>query len=156
MLLPYGPTAGRLRRVLAVLGLVVCLGLAAATDAQDTGYKLVVHPDNPIAALSGEQVSRIFLKKVRKWSDGTQAFPVDLTEKSVLREVFSKAIHGRHVAAVKSYWQQMIFSGRAAPPPEVEGEVEVIAWVKANRGAIGYVGAATPTPGVKVVAVGEP
>jgi ABC-type phosphate transport system substrate-binding protein len=40
---------------------------------------------------------------------------------------------------VKSYWQQQIFSGRDVPPPEKQTENDVVAFVRSNPGAIGYV-----------------
>ena len=45
----------------------------------------------------------------------------------------------RSVAAVRSYWQQRIFSGRDVPPPEVDTENQVIKYVAGDPGALGYV-----------------
>ena len=47
--------------------------------------------------------------------------------------------HSRSVAAVKSYWQQVIFSGRGVPPPELETDEAVLRFVARHPGAIGYV-----------------
>ena len=55
---------------------------------------------------------------------------------------------------VKAYWQQMIFSGREVPPPEKASAKDVVAFVSANRGGVGYVPAGTPLgEGVKTVDV---
>jgi hypothetical protein len=43
------------------------------------------------------------------------------------------------VSAVESYWQQAIFSGRSVPPLEKASDAEVLAFVRANPGAVGYV-----------------
>ena len=45
------------------------------------------------------------------------------------------------MSAVANYWQRQIFSGRGTPPPIKESDAEVIAFVAANPGAIGYVSA---------------
>jgi hypothetical protein len=45
----------------------------------------------------------------------------------------------RTVAAVRSYWQQRIFSGRDVPPPELDSDASVIAYVERTPGAVGYV-----------------
>jgi ABC-type phosphate transport system substrate-binding protein len=50
------------------------------------------------------------------------------------------------------YWQQMIVSGRGVPPAKTSDQ-DVLAYVKANPGAIGYVGADAPTEEVKVIAL---
>ena len=72
---------------------------------------------------------------------------------SATRAAFSKAILGRPVSAVETYWQQQIFSGKEVPPTTKANDDEVIAFVKANAGAIGYVSAGASTAGVKVVDV---
>jgi len=54
---------------------------------------------------------------------------------------------------VKSYWQQQIFSGRDVPPVEKSSDAQVVAFVKQNPGAIGYVAEGTDTAGTKVVTV---
>jgi hypothetical protein len=52
---------------------------------------------------------------------------------------------------VKSYWQQMVFSGRSVPPPEMDSEDQVVAFVLKNRGAVGYVSATTNVLGAKIL-----
>jgi len=117
------------------------------------GYKVIVHPANPTTSLAKKDISALFLKKKTKWDDGTPATAVDQAEKSAARASFTTAIHGKSVAAVKSYWQQQIFSGRDVPPVEKASDAEVMAFVRNNREAIGYVSEETPVNGVKVVNV---
>jgi hypothetical protein len=62
-------------------------------------------------------------------------------------------VHARSVAAVKSYWQQVIFSGRGVPPPELESDEAVIRHVTRSPGAVGYVSGAANVRGVRVVSV---
>ena len=139
-------------QIIIVLSLM--LG-GAALLAQEAGFKIIVNESNPVTTLNVKQVSKFFLKKVTTWVDGQSVLPVDLPEQSPARESFSKRIHGKKVLAVKSYWQQMIFSGRAVPPPEKPSEEEVVTFVRANRGAIGYLSANTSAEGVKVVELAE-
>jgi hypothetical protein len=70
-----------------------------------------------------------------------------------VRRRFCEEVLSRSVAAVKSYWQQLIFSGRAVPPPELDTDEEVVRYVAKYSGAIGYVSGASELSGVKVVAV---
>jgi hypothetical protein len=70
-----------------------------------------------------------------------------------VRGLFSETVLARHVAAVRSYWQQQIFSGRDVPPVEKKNDAEVLEYVRTNRGAVGYVSEASPASGVKVVEV---
>ena len=71
-----------------------------------------------------------------------------------MRSSFSQQIHRKATPAVKAYWQQMIFSGREVPPPEKASPKDVVAFVSANRGGVGYVPAGTPLgEGVKTLDV---
>jgi ABC-type phosphate transport system substrate-binding protein len=137
-------------RLLALLLAAALPGAAPAGAAED--FKVVVHPDNPVTELDRATVSRLFLKKLLRWDDGISVQPVEPALPR-LRQAFAEQIHRKSPNAVRSYWNQIIFSGRDVPPLERAGDAEVLAYVRANRGAIGYVSAAAETPGVKVLAV---
>ena len=135
---------------LALLGLVVGAGHLAA---QDAGFKVIVHSTNPASTMSEGDLSKIFLKRTTKWSDGRSASPVDLPERSGTRASFSKAVHNKSVDAVKAYWQQMVFSGRGVPPPQKASVREIVAYVQSNPGAVGYVPSGTSVGNCKVLSV---
>ena len=134
-----------------LLALLVSLSWHAAASA--AGYKVIVNSSNGTSSLAKKDLSQLFMKKTPKWSDGTPVVAVDQTEKASVRERFTQEVHGKSVAAVKSYWQQQIFSGREVPPVEKSSDAQVVAFVKQNAGAIGYVGESADTAGVKVVGV---
>ena len=154
---PVHRDRSRLRRShVAALCLIanVALFVTARPAAAQGGYVVIVNPENPATSLSQEAVARLFLKKVARWTSGEPVQPVDLAEASELRDLFTKTILGRSVAAVKSYWQQQIYSGRGVPPVEKANEAEVIAFVRSNPGAIAYVSAtAAQAHGVRAVSV---
>ena len=125
--------------------------LGVAASAADS-YKVVVNSANPVTSLGRKEVSALFLRRTVRWADGTPALPVDGPD-SPVRDGFSKDVHGKKTAAVRSYWLQVIFSGRGVPPPEKASDKEVIAYVEAHRGSIGYVSAATATDDVKALKV---
>ena len=79
--------------------------------------------------------------------------PVDLKPDSAVRRRFSEHVLNRSVAAVKSYWQQRIFSGRGVPPPELESEQAVLAYVTKHRGAVGYVSTTAEVGNVRVIRI---
>lgn len=132
--------------------LLAALLLGAALPAGAGGFTVVVHPDNPAAEVTAAQLSRLFLKKTLRWDDGTAVQPVEPATPG-LRERFARTVHQKSVNAVRSYWNQLIFSGRDEPPLEKAGDAEVLAYVRANRGAIGYVSPGAGTAGVKVLDV---
>jgi len=126
--------------------------LAAASLAAED-FKIIVHEHNGQATLSRAEASDLFLKKRTHWNDGTAVLAVDQSVGTAVRASLSSQIHGKTVVAVKSYWQQQIFSGRDIPPVEKASDEQVLAFVRANPGAIGYVSQSASTAGVKVVVV---
>jgi ABC-type phosphate transport system substrate-binding protein len=127
--------------------------MVIAGAAQAASYKIIVNNSVPASSLSKKAASDLFLKKTTKWEGGAAVLPVDQLDSSSTREGFSKSIHGKTAAAVKSYWNQQIFSGREVPPVEKKSDAEVLSFVRSTPGAIGYVSDGAPTDGVRVVAV---
>ena len=111
----------------------------ALADESGGGFHIVVHPDNPADKVARRLLASLFLKEVTRWGDGETTRPVDLKSDAPARRYFSERVLNRSVRAVKSYWQQRIFSGRGIPPPELESDRDVIRHVMKHRGGIGYV-----------------
>ncbi len=76
-----------------------------------------------------------------------------MNARSATREAFSNEVHGRNVGAIRSYWQQAAFSGAGTAPVERSNDAEIIDFVKANAGAVGYISASSEATGVKVISV---
>ena len=138
--------------VLTFLGFLLMGGLL---EAQDSSFKIIANASNPVSSLTRAQVSRLFLKKTSAWENGQKVYPVDQKSTSSVRAKFSKGIHGKKVSAIKSYWQQQIFSGRGVPPSEKTSDEQVLNYVRETTGAIGYVSAGATTNGVKVIKIRE-
>ena len=136
---------------LAWLPLVLLLGTsitaqepAAVVAEEEASFQVVVNDQNPTAELPANRVARMFLKKLKRWDNGVRVRPIDLEVGSTIREAFTRSVHGKSVTAIKSFWQRMIFSGRDVPPEEKQTEREILDFVRAHPGAIGYVAADTP------------
>jgi hypothetical protein len=137
----------------AAVALVVVAILAAPRALADSSdaYRLVVHPSNPAREVDRSFVAQAFLKKVIHWPSGVPIQPIDLDQRSPVRRRWSDEVLDRSVEAVKSYWQQMIFSGRNLPPPEVTSDEQVIDFVLHRAGSIGYVSAGANLHGARVL-----
>lgn len=143
----------KMRKELPFVLLLLLILLASAATSQTASFKVIVNSENPTTALPPSQVSKLFLKQMTSWSHGGKVAPVDQSEAARARVSFSDQVLNRTVSAVESYWQQQIYSGRAVPPVKVGSDSEVLAFVKSNPGAIGYVSGGADTSGVKVVAI---
>lgn len=136
----------RFSKWMAGLALGVAL-LAPARSASAQAYVVVTNAAGP-ASMSREDVARVFLKK------NSKLVAVDQDKDSHVRAAFSKSVLGRPLTAVLIYWQQQIFSGQDSPPAEKSSDADVLAFVRGNPRAIGYVSASTDLgAGVHAVSV---
>jgi ABC-type phosphate transport system substrate-binding protein len=139
--------------LLAALALGCALACTSLARAEGPAYRVIVNPRNPHTSVDRRFIAQAFLKKATQWSDGEVIRPVDLAANAPARERFTEDVLDRTVAAVKSYWQQLIFSGRAVPPPELDSDEAVIRYVLRVPGAVGYVSGAADVRAVKVLAI---
>lgn len=143
-----------MRNTLGIIAMIVLLLAPGQVHAQGPRFKVIVNAQNSVNALPAPEISRIFLGHATRWPDGALIEPVDLADDSPVHARFVSDIHHKDAAALSSYWQQQIFSGKDVPPPAVAKDADVLAYVRSHAGAIGYVSADTPTdPAVKVIIV---
>jgi hypothetical protein len=137
----------------AALSLLIscAIAFAQAPVAPVPAYRVIVHISNRATQLERGFVADALLKKVSRWPGGQTIRPVDLAADSPVRRKLSEELLDRSVAAVRSYWQQLIFSGRDVPPPELESDDAVVKYVAQHAGGIGYVSGGANLDGVRAV-----
>ncbi len=148
------PASQRLALVLA--GLAIAAALVAGSgraDAASDGFQVIVNPDNPVSEVERSFLRDAFLKKTSSWSNGETVRPIDLNKKYPVREAFCRDILKKTLPQLKRYWNQQIFSGKGVPPPELDSEKAIIAYVLANKGAVGYLPIGVDPGGARVVKV---
>lgn len=125
---------------------LITLGLgSSAVESSDASFQLIAHPGVTGTTVPRDVVASIFLKKVERWGNGQAIDPVDLTATSQVRESFSEAVLGMPVAGVRIYWMDRMSKG-VSPPRTKEADMDVIGYVAAHPGGIGYVAVGTPLP----------
>jgi ABC-type phosphate transport system substrate-binding protein len=147
----------RRQSVGVVLGLILSFPFLSGASASPPEYKVVVSTANPVTTLTRREAAAIFLKKKTRWEAGGEIAPVDQSATSLVRAAFTREVLdseglGR-LSAVQTFWQQQLYSGRSTPPAIKVSDAEVVAFVAANREAIGYVSAETATSGVKTLTI---
>jgi len=109
-----------------------------------TTIKVVVHPGVPGGQIRKETLADVFLGRTSRLASGQPIVPVDQSTQSEVRAAFSQSVLSQSVAAVQAYWlREMAKSHR--PPLTKGSDADVLAFVAANQGAIGYVSAAVVT-----------
>jgi ABC-type phosphate transport system substrate-binding protein len=135
--------------VLALVAALQALGSPALADEATPAFRVVVHPNNSLRSVERSFLADAFLKKITRWGEGEAIRPADLRPAVDARRAFTERVLKRSVGAVRSYWQQRIFSGRDVPPPELDSDDDVVAFVAKYPGAVGYVSGSAKLKGVK-------
>jgi len=112
---------------------------------------VVVNPKSPLASMTADQVSAIFLGKTSTLPSGGTATPVDLPESSAARDQFYSKAAGKTSAQVKATWARLTFSGKATPPKELGSAADVKKFVASNPDAIGYIEKSAVDGSVKAI-----
>jgi ABC-type phosphate transport system substrate-binding protein len=141
-------------RTSSIVVLTLLLSVAALAQAPaPPPYRVIVNSRNAVASVDRSFLAETFLKKVVRWPNGDAILPVDRDANSTVRRLFSEDVLKRSLPAIRSYWQQLIFSGRNVPPPELDSDAAVLEYVAKHKGAVGYVSGAAQGEGIKFVSV---
>lgn len=139
------------RNLAVCLAVASILGLACPLLTHAAGVAIVVDAKSPVAGLTSEQASQLFLVKSATLPDGTRAVLIDQEEGSHVREEFYTKVTGKNAAQMKALWSRIVFSGAAQQPKSVAGDAAVKKAVVGMPGNIGYIDKASVDASVKVL-----
>ncbi len=133
--------------VLAVLlsGLMAQLCLAG-------DVALIANNSVSEGSLDRQMVQKIFLGKKSRWSDKTKIVPAMLKSGST-RDTFLNDYVKKSPSQFENFWNQAIFTGKGTPPKTFASEKELVSYVAATAGAVGFVSSGTSTAGVKKISI---
>lgn len=102
--------------------------------------------------VDASNISRIFLGKAKAFANGEVIEVINLKAGTPSRDAFESAALNKSASQIKAYWSKRVFSGKGKPPKELASDAEVLAYIAANKSAIGYIDASLVDASVKVVA----
>lgn len=111
---------------------------------------VIVNSSNS-ATLSDNDISRLFLGKLKTFSNGEKVVLANLKFGNATRNEFEQKVLKKSSSQVKAYWSKLMFSGKGKPPKELGSDKDVLALVAGNPGAIAYIDAASVDGSVKVI-----
>lgn len=129
------------RRAAAAALLLMAASAAAQGPTAQEPPRVIVNAANPATQIQRSALVAIFMGAMTTWSDGRKVAPVDRSMRSPVRAAFSEKILGKPAMSVQIHWLRKVAAERVAPPPAKPSDAEVIAYVRGNPGAIGYVAA---------------
>lgn len=134
---------------IVTLGVLVIVLLSISKTMADVA--IVVHPSNT-SNFDKTTIKRIFLGKVKSFSNGRPAILISAEATDPATEIFNKNVIGKSNSQVNAYWAKMMFTGKGSPPKKLALASDIIAVISTNPDAIGFIDAATATEAIKVVA----
>lgn len=127
--------------------------LVLFTPALQAAVAVITNLENQEIGLSKNQIAKIYLGKMKHYSNGEKIKAVNLSKTSKTYKKFNKAIIKKSDAALNRYWSKLKFTGKGKPPKTLASEREVIQWVANTEGAIGYVDGKYLNKSVNVVLI---
>lgn len=101
-------------------------------------FIVVVSKKSIIEQLSKNDISKLFLSKMKSFPNGEKATPIEINDKNQ-QIMFYKNITNKNEKQLSKYWAKMIFTGRGTPPKKVKNLNEIIEFIKKNKNAISYI-----------------
>jgi ABC-type phosphate transport system substrate-binding protein len=137
------------KRCLSILffGTVLSCSLAKAQ-----AVAVIANSSVKASDVSTDELRDVFTGDKSSLHDGSKVNPVTLKGGGV-NDAFLKQYVGKSDAAFRTSWRSLVFTGQGSMPKAFDSEAQMVDYVAATPGAIGYVGAGTPHDKVKTLAV---
>lgn len=133
-----------------LLQLALCMGMGSAL----ADVVVIGHPGLAVDSVSANEAKKIWLGKTSTLGGETLKV-ADLPKDAPARGDFYSGVVNKNESQLKAYWAKIVFSGKGTPPKEFGSPEDVVGWVAANPGAVGYVDSAAVNESVKVLFSGE-
>lgn len=101
-------------------------------------YVVITHSSNAIDSLSVDQLRAIMLGDVNRWQGGG-AVRLAVLKWGEFHGATIRAITGRRASQFSRAWKKLIFTGQGIAPREQGSVEEMLEYVAANEGSLGYV-----------------
>ncbi len=111
---------------------------------------VICNKNVPVNSLEPDIIRNIFLGHKSKWNNDEFINFVTLSRGSTHKN-FCKKYLKKSPGQFGSFWKQMLFTGKGQPPKSFNSEEEMIEYITATKGSIGYASANINTDKVKII-----
>ncbi len=141
--------------VLLVCGLCFTLQLFPAnSNAFASDWILVANKGIVEGALSNSDVKKIFLGKKKMWGND-QKILLAIPKEDDMFKNFVKTYTKKSPGQFKNYWKNMLFTGKGEMPKTFSNDKELVEYIQATKGAIGFVSSSAGSENVKTISIKE-
>ena len=100
--------------------------------------------------IDAKLIKKIYLGKAKSFPSGGKVKVFSLSSGQADTEQFRQKALKKSNSQFKSYWSKLAFTGKGTPATELNSAEEIIAAVKKNPNAIGFINLADVSSDVKV------
>lgn len=118
--------------------------------AGDTLY-VVVSAQSEVHELAKKDVLALYTGHTRLFPNGQPAVALDQFRDGPARAAFYQALTGMDIARINSYWARLHFTGQVQPPQVAGDDEAVLARLRADPRALGYLTEEPKSASVRVV-----
>ena len=102
-----------------------------------TMHSVLKNNQNPTEAITHNQLTSIMLGEQQRWADGTK-IKLGLIKAGLEgSDIVARKVVNMDEQGFSKHWLALIFQGRASSPRYFNTEIELVAYVSTNQGAIG-------------------
>ena len=113
---------------------------------------IIANKNAPASSMSKEDIRIVFLAKKDQWDNGQKIDFVILQDCPEHADFLMKYLK-KTSSQFQRYFKTLIFTGKGRAPRAFKTEKELVAYVAATEGAIGYVSTGTDISSVRVLTV---
>jgi ABC-type phosphate transport system substrate-binding protein len=141
-------TKGSRLLMAGLLSMLMIILLWQPVCAEDV--KVIANPSVPDATLSQNMIKAVFLGNRTTWSDGRSIEFVTLVSGDV-HKAFLKKFVKKTPIQFSTYWKWQVYTGKGFSPKAFATQIELIDYVAAHDGSVGYVSGDADVTAVKVL-----
>lgn len=114
------------------------------------GVTVIVNAENS-DAIDEKMIKKIYLGKTKSFPNGRKVKVFSLPSSQSDTQHFRQKALKKSNSQFKSYWSKLVFTGKGIPATELKSSAVIIAAVKNNSNAIGFITSTEISADVKVV-----
>jgi ABC-type phosphate transport system substrate-binding protein len=133
------------------LWIVLCAAALCGSSAAASDVQLIANASVGVSELATGDVKDIFLG-AKTSVGGGDVQPV-LAQSGAAHEEFLRVFVGKSDQGLRNHFKSLVFTGKGSMPKSFASDAEIVKYVAATKGAIGYVSGSADVAGAKKIGV---
>lgn len=133
-----------------IINKILVISLASFSTICFADVTVIVNAANN-EVIDDRMIKKIYLGKAKSFPNGNKVKVFSLPSSQAETEEFREKALNKSNSQFKSYWSKLAFTGKGTPATELDNAAAIIAAVKDNPDAIGFINSAEMSMDVKAI-----